>query len=406
MRNPPLITAVGLVSSLGIGADAFFERVVRGESRFSSRSLVDRERHPVMPPVFGAFVADFSVFPFLGRRGVRMLSRESQFLMSAAVMAVREAGLSFDTSEGRTLGVFAGTTLAGLADYAELFTDSLMYGVDRINPSQGPQTGFNAPAAQLSVHFNIGGPNITLNTGVAAGLTAIAYAAEFIERGEIHAALAGGVDALSFPGANALVARDPERHSQEPPIPFEAARSGVVYGEGASLLVIEEAEYARERGARGLAVLAGAGSAFEPGDGRADLESACARAIQECLDKAAVSASSVDAVFASACGDRLIDAAEAFALHECLGSEVPVFALKGSVGECLGAGAAMQMATAAFSIKKGIVPATLGFSSMDPELPPLKVVREPINLRPQCVLITSVDRYGHAAAAILTMPAR
>jgi 3-oxoacyl-(acyl-carrier-protein) synthase len=322
--------------------------------------------------------------------------------MSAAVLACRDAQIVPGSWERESVGVFTGTNFAGLENYVNLFVDGLTYGTGFVNPSQGPQTGLNAPSSQLAIHMGAEGPNVTLCSGATSGLEALSYAAEFIRERRMAFGLVGGVETLSYFSAHALASHS--NPAGESPKPFDRDRKGPVLAEAGVVFVVEDLIRARARGARVLAELGGAGHAFEPEATRRDLERASVRAIEEGLRDESVEATEVEAVFASANGHQVGDASEAIVLHQTFGDRIPVYAVKGSVGECFAAGSALQVAAALLSLNEGVVPATQGFETPDPELPPLRVTREPIVLKPKRVMVHSLDPHGYAATLLLNQP--
>lgn len=384
-----------------MGTEKFFAGLTAGESVFSTRKFSD-EHSITLPALYAAYLEDFSAADYLGRKGLRNLSRESKLFMSAAMMACEDANLSPQLWERQRVGVCCGSVFSGYDDYVRLFTDGLVYGVDRINPAQGPQTGFNAPASQLAIHVGAEGPNITVTTGIASGLDALAYGSDLIEGQHADILLAGGVEAYSFFSARALVSSYRMSDDSQPPKPFDLKRRGTVYGEAASIIALEGYEHARARGAKVLAEVSGYGRAFNPP--QAGLEAAAGRAIREAMTYAGVDASDLDVIVASGSGDRQLDAAEASVLYEIFADRTPVYGLKGSTGECLGASGALQVAAALLCIGKKIIPKTVGYSLRDPTLPPLSITSEARPARVGHVLVHSLDPGGYATALILRAP--
>jgi 3-oxoacyl-[acyl-carrier-protein] synthase II len=402
MTNRVAITGVGAITPLGVGKDKLFDGLVEGRTSFSFRSFNEPERFSQLSPAYVGMIEEFPVSDFLGRKKVRMLGRESQVLMSAAVLACRDAQIIPGSWGRESVGVFTATNFAGLESYVNLFVDGLTYGADVVNPSQGPQTGLNAPSSQLAIHMGAEGPNVTLCSGATSGLEALSYAAEFIRERRMALGLVGGVETLSFFSTHALASHS--NPACESPKPFDRDRRGPVLAEAGVVFVVEDLIHARARGARVLAELGGEGHAFEPEATRRDLERASVRAIEEGLRNESVEAAEVEAVFASANGHRVGDASEANVLHQAFGDKIPVYAVKGSVGECFAAGSTLQVAAALLSLNEGVVPATQGFETPDPELPPLRVTREPIAIKPKRVMVHSLDPHGYAATLLLNKP--
>jgi 3-oxoacyl-(acyl-carrier-protein) synthase len=362
----PVVSGLGVVSSIGVGRNAFTDALQAG------RSADD------------LMLRDFDPVPILGRKGLRNLSRESKLLLSAATLALNDAGIEPGEYEGVDLGVFVATSLAGLADFAELFERGLADGPARVNPGQGPQTGFNAPASEVSIRLGAQGPNVTIANGSAGAIDSLGCAARAIQHGEAAIALVAGVDTVPDPAARVLDG-DGTR-----PRPFDRERRGPGYGEAAVVLVLEAP---RRREARPLAIVRGVSTAF--GAGAGGLEAAAGRSMASCRR---MTRDRLGAVFAGANGSVEGDASEARALS-ALG-DVPVSAVKGAVGECFGASAALQLAAAVIALGTRKMPPTVGFDVPDPALPPLRVEGAPLE-RGQPVLVHAWDADRYSACAVL-----
>jgi 3-oxoacyl-[acyl-carrier-protein] synthase II len=379
------ITGVGSLSALG---EDLAGSLLEGRTAFSRRELEPRWKFPGRASLYAAHLGEIPTDELIGKKGLRTLNRETKAFMCAAVLACRDADVDPATWRRSEVGVFTATELGGLDDYVELLSHGLYAGWDRVNPAQGPQCGFNAPASQLAIRLGAEGPSLTVSAGVTSGLEAIAYAAEFLEWGRACRMLAGGVDTWS---AFAAHAREGTAKPEQPPRPFDSERTGTVYGEAAVVLMLEP-------GAGGPTI-AGAGRAIEPMDG--GLVTASRRAIAGALADAGLEGADVDVVVASASGDPLLDGAEAEALAAVLGEHVPVYAVKGSVGECLGGSGGLQMAAALLILARDVVPATAGFRELDPGGPRIGVRCAPVRTHARHVLVHALDAGGHAMAIVV-----
>jgi 3-oxoacyl-(acyl-carrier-protein) synthase len=389
------ITGIGVLSPLGIGAEAFADGLVLGPAPFRRRALVGG-RLPDSPPLDVALLDDFDPATVLERKGLRTLGTESKLALAAAALACADAGLDPTGWDGADVGVFASTAFAGLADYVALFADGVAEGPDGVNPAQGPQTGFNAPASQLSIRVRAQGPNLTFANGSAGGLDALAAAAEFVAEGRVGTALVLGVDAIAAPAAHMLA----RSGTSSPPRPFDRARDGTAYAEAAAVLVVEPAGAASRRHARVHGLVRSAAAAFEP-DGR--LDEAGRRSLREALERAQAAPDDLAAVFAGANGSVEGDAAEARALGEVIGPACPVCAPKGAAGESFGAAGVIEVAAALLALRCGEVPPTHGFVEGDPTLPPLAVSHERQRPRTGLVLVHAWDPGGAAATAVFEL---
>ena len=245
------------------------------------------------------------------------------------------------------------------------------------------------------------GPNLTVSNGATSSVDAIAYGSHFIREKRALALLVGGVETLSFFAVYALASTGCLGNELVGPRPFDHDRKGPVYAEAGVVLVLEDYDQAHRRGARVLVEICGAGSAFEPDQSAPALEQASKRAITEALDSADIDPERINVIFASANGHTVGDAAEVHALHHVFGEAVPVYAVKGVTGECLGASGALQVAAASFCMNEHVIPATKGFVTPDPDLPPLHITREYISSNASVALVHSIDTSGHATSLVL-----
>lgn len=395
-----VITGVGAVTAAGLGREALWTCVLGGLAPAGPRSFEPPAGLPPAAPIHAASIPEYQPREYLGSKGIRVLTPETRAFMIAAVLACRDAGLEVRHKDDASVGTVVGTTSAGLDSYGDLFTQRLTLGTEGVNPAQGPQTGPNTPAAQYSIFAGAAGPNLTLCTGTAAGTDAMSAAADLIRTGRAEVVLAGGVDTLSYLSVHAHRTVDDGFGSTTVARPFDRRRNGSVPGEAAVVLVMEQAVQARRRGARVLAEVLGAGSAFAPGAG-AGTPDAANRAVRHALAAAALEPSEVAAVIASARGSRPLDAAEAAVLHDLFGEHASVCSVQGSLGECAGADGAIQTAVAVLSLHEGILPPTTGYSEADPALPALQVHARTTRPAGRTVLVHSLDPGGHAAALLL-----
>jgi 3-oxoacyl-[acyl-carrier-protein] synthase II len=392
------ITGLGLLSAVGIGREAFLAGLLRGPASFPLRRFHERGvPHP--SSLHAALLDDFDPASVLGRKGLRTLSRESKLLLSAATLACQDAGLDPRAWDRRDVGVVTATSFAGLEDYTQLFVDGLLTGPDSVNPAQGPQTGFNAPASQLSIRVGAEGPNVTIASGNAGAVDALLTAAGFIEDGRATTMLVGAVETLPAVAARVLADGQPSPPPDRPR-PFDRERRGPVYGEAAAVFAVEDPAQATRRGAPFRCLARGGATAYEPGDG--GLMEAARRALTGALGVVAAAPQDVVAVFAGANGSVAGDAAEARSLHAVFGERVPVCAVKGATGECLAAGGALQVAASLLPLERDVIPPTWGFGMPDPALPPLRVVTKEVVAAKGPVLVHGWDGGCYAACLVLT----
>ncbi len=313
-----------------------------------------------------AQVVDFNPAAHFDARYLSQLDRVSQF----ALVAGRQACGSLHTPDPTRAGVIFGAAvgvetfdLASLALYAD--------NARRLPPLTVPRIMPNAPASHLSIAFGLRGPAFSVASACASATHAIGLAFHMVRAGLLDTALTGGADAsltLGFMKAwDALRVLSPDTCR-----PFSKDRSGLVIGEGAGALVLEEWEQASARGATIHAELLGFGMSADAGDLIAPDRDGAARAMRAALADADLDPASVDYVNAHGTGTRLNDLTEAGALHDLLGARldaVPVSSTKSMIGHCLNAGGALELIATILALRDGVIPPTINFTGPDPQCP-------------------------------------
>jgi 3-oxoacyl-[acyl-carrier-protein] synthase II len=399
------ISGLGLVSHFGLDPESLWARLAEGLPAFETRTLTDALAQNSRAFLAG-YLREVDLSSELNFRGIRTWSRESKAVVSAAILATRNAKLNLEHVDRSRVGVFLGTMFSGLSGFSEAFYTGSRDGPEAINPSVAPETGFNGPASRVGISLQAQGPNVTISAGLASCICAIECAGTEVAADRCDYALAGGFDVLSYSYAAALEGSRPSRTNfvSELPRPFDRERTGPVYSEAAALFVLEKESNARTRGARLYGIIEALSLHFHPTP-LASLKEALSSCLEEVLEFAGVGPLDIDAVFASANGDVYADSVEAAALDHVFGSETPISAVKGVFGEALGASAGLQVAAAVLAFIHQALPLTSGFSFRDPRLPALKILRTTINSRVRRVLISCVDESGFIGTAVLRAPA-
>jgi 3-oxoacyl-(acyl-carrier-protein) synthase len=391
-----VITGIGAVTVAGVGVDRLWRWVLAGRKPSGRQGFPPPPGLPPTSLVRAATIGEYDVREHVDIKKIRGLTPESRAFLVAAALACREADVPDKRCDDPSFGVVVGTTTAGLNDYVEMFASRLDLGVHNVNPARGPLTGPNTPAAQFSIFAGAAGPNLTICSGDCSAIDALAVATDLLRSGRADTVIVGGVDTLSYLLLCARQAADPTFGAVEVARPFDRRRTGAVPGEAAVAFVLERSTSAHARGARVLAEVLGAGTAFGTNS-----RVAAGRAARDALASAVIDPSDVETVLASAAGSVGPDAAEADLLHDLFGTNVSVCSVKGAVGECAAAAAAVHVAVAALSLCTGIVPATTGYREADPSLPPLSITTSPRTVDRGPALIHSFSPDGHAAALVL-----
>jgi 3-oxoacyl-[acyl-carrier-protein] synthase II len=371
-----VVTGMGVMSAVGIGVQATWEGLVAGRSGVTRIDSFEPER---VDSKIAASVGEFDASHVLDRKELRRADRYTQLGLVAAREALDQAGLPgrLEGALAEATGIILGTGLGGVNTLCEQIEINATRGPDRVSPFFVPMAIPNVGAGQLSITFGALGPNFAIVSACATGGHAIGESWEIIRRGDADIMVAGGAEAgvqealvAGFCAMRALSTRndDPTAASR----PFDAARDGFVIGEGCGILVLEELEHARARGAEPLAELIGYGATADaehitlPAPGG----SGAVRAARRALQKADLTAGAIDHVNAHATSTPPGDKAELQAIRTILGDrapEVPVTANKSMLGHTLGAAGAIEAVATILTIRTGIVPPTINLTDPDEE---------------------------------------
>jgi 3-oxoacyl-[acyl-carrier-protein] synthase II len=407
-----VVTGMGVMSAVGIGVQATWEGLVAGRSGVTRIDSFEPAR---VDSKIAASVGEFDASHVLDRKELRRADRYTQLGLVAAREALDQAGLPgrLEGALAEATGIILGTGLGGVNTLCEQIEINVTRGPDRVSPFFVPMAIPNVGAGQLSITFGALGPNFAIVSACATGGHAIGESWEIIRRGDADIMVAGGAEAgvqealvAGFCAMRALSTRndDPGGASR----PFDAARDGFVIGEGCGILVLEELEHARARGAEPLAELIGYGATADaehitlPAPGG----SGAVRAARRALQKADLTADAIDHVNAHATSTPPGDKAELQAIRTILGDrapEVPVTANKSMLGHTLGAAGAIEAVATIQTIRTGIVPPTINLTNPDEEadgldLTPLVATRH--NVR--TALSNSFGFGGQNSALIFT----
>jgi 3-oxoacyl-[acyl-carrier-protein] synthase II len=406
MSRRVVITGIGALTPVGHGADGLWAGVLANRS--AVRAITRFDPSPFRSHIAAA-IEDFDAADHLDVRRARRLDRFSAMSVAAARMAVSHASLDLADQSERT-GVWIGSALGGVAFGEEQHERYVQRGLRGVSPTLALAVFGGAGASNVALDLAITGPAIGNANSCASGAVAIGEAFHAIRDGIVDVALAGGAEAPLAPltfGAFAAIGvlssrnDDPGTASR----PFDAERDGFVMGEGAAMVVLEEADAAGRRGATILAEVSGYAStndAHHMTAPRPDGRDA-GRAVTLALADANVGGDEVGYVNAHGSSTQLNELAEARALHASLGAaalSVPVSGTKGLYGHALGASGAIEAAITALALHHGLLPGTCNLERIDPAID-LKVLRESCAARPGVALSTSFGFGGMNAALVL-----
>jgi len=368
-----VITGIGVIASNGIGKDRFWKALREGRSGVKPITLFDTSTTRAK---MAGEITDFKAEDFLGEKGLRTFDRATKLVLSASKLALDDAGIKYPLDEGlsQRTGVSLGSTLGSVWSISEFDKESLREGPRAVNPALFPNTVINAPASQASIRFNIKGFNTTMSTGFASSLDAMYYAVNFIRLYDYDIVLSGGAEELclqTFLGFHKIGHLAGSREAKpEVNCPFDKRRNGIILGEGACILILEELEHAKKRSATIYAEVLGYGTSFDPKsrniyNPKAD---GASRAIQYALDDAKVGSDDIDYVSASANSTLDCDVMETRAISRVFGKRaknVPISSVKSMIGDTFSASGAMNVAASIGAIKEGFIPPTMNYQVKD-----------------------------------------
>ena len=369
-----VITGLGVVTPLGNDVDTFWNRLVDGQSGVDKITSFDASAFDTQ---IAGEVKDFDPTPaFPSPKEIRRTDHYSQFGIHAGWQALKDSGIDLDKTNPDEIGVFIGSGIGGLQTTSEQLKVLLERGPGRLSPFMIPMLISNMASGMLSMYFNLRGPNFATCSACATANHALGEAWRTIKMGDASAMLAGGAEATIVPigiggfcAMRAMSTRndDPKRASR----PFDKERDGFVMGEGAGVVMLEELEHARARGARIYAELVGYGNTADahhltappPGGEGA------ARCMKMALRNAGLNTTDISYINAHGTSTPQGDIAETEAIKSVFGDharKLCVSSTKGATGHMLGAAGAVEMVACVKAIQNDIIPPTINYEVPDP----------------------------------------
>lgn len=368
------ITGLGIVSPLGIGITENWQNVVAGNSGIATLSHFDATGYP---STIAGEVKNFDVSKFMSEKEARRMDRFIQLGIAAAMEAVEDAGLEASEANAERIGVYIGSGIGGVETVEANTRLLLERGPRRISPFYVPMSIINMISGNLSIMYGFKGPNLAMVTACSTATHSIGDAGRLIEYGDADVMIAGGGEAAitptsmaGFGNAKALSTRNAE--PQAASRPWDAARDGFVMGEGAGVVVLEEWEHAKKRGARIYAELAAmglSGDAYHMTSPPEDGEGA-RRCMDNAMRSAGVNPQDVDYVNAHGTSTPLGDKAETQAIKGSFGDhayKLAVSSTKSVTGHLLGAAGGVEAIYTALAIHHQVAPPTINLTSPDPD---------------------------------------
>jgi len=373
-RRRAVITGLGCVTSLGESAEELYKALCEGRSGISAIEGFDTSDYPVR---FGGEIKHFDAGKYIEQRASKRMDRFSQLAMAAAGQAISESGIDFGNEDVRRCGAIVGTGIGGLKEIEEQHIRLLEKGPRKVSPFCVPKLMSNAAGGNIAIHYGLRGPNMCVTSACASGSHAIGEAFCNILSGRSDVIITGGTEAAltpiglaSFCAARSLSTRneDPAGASR----PFDKDRDGFVLSEGSGILVVEEYEHARARGADIYAEILGYAATddgyhitapHKGGEGAAE-------AMQYALADGEIAKERVGYINAHGTGTVLNDVAESAAIRNVFGEHaynLLVSSTKGCLGHTLGAAGAIELLICCKVLAESIVPPTINLYNQDEE---------------------------------------
>jgi beta-ketoacyl-acyl-carrier-protein synthase II len=410
MSSPrAVITGLGAITPLGETIEGIWNNLLAGRSGVRKISQFDASG---LPCQIAGEIPDFIPTKYLDKKDARRLARSSQIALAAAMLAVEDAGLPATMPDPERSAVYFGTGIGGLDVYED---DNKVYqerGYPRVNPFSLPGTIPNMAAFAIGRQFQCLGPNFTITTACASSTQALGEACGLIRRGLADVVISGGTEAMirdfavvGFIAMRALTSSfndNPERASR----PFDLNREGFVFSEGAGVLIVEELEHARKRGAHIYAEIAGHAASSDGFHMAApDPEGAGpARAMKWALADAEMNPEDIDYINAHGTSTALNDPTETRAIKNVFGAQayqIPISSTKSMMGHAMGASGALEAIVCAQAIQHGWLPPTINYETPDPECDLDYVPNQPRQVAINSALSNSFGLGGQNACLIL-----
>ncbi len=394
-----VITGLGAITPLGNSPGEFWQSLLAGRSGIGPITHFDASRHECR---IAGEVKGFDPLDYLDRKDVKRTDRFVHLALAATQQALEDAQFRITDLNAEQVGVILGTGIGGIRVLEEQQTIYLQKGPDRCSPFMVPMMIANMAAGHVAIRFGAKGPNSCTVTACASGSNAIGDAFRLIQRGEVQVAITGGTEAavtpLSVAGFSAMKALSTRNDAPEQACrPFDRDRDGFVMGEGAGILLLEELEHARSRGAKIYAEIVGYGLTCDAHHitNPAPAGEGAARAMRLALKDAGIQPEEVQHINAHATSTPVGDVAEVQAIRAVFGEHAPrlaISATKSMTGHLLGGAGGVATVATALAIHHGWVPPTLNLDNLDPECEGLDFV--PHRARQMAVDVALVNAFG------------
>ena len=395
-----VVTGLGIVSPVGSSIDKAWENIKNGVSGIRKISSFDASSFSVQ---ISGSVIDFNADDYITPKNQKKMDTFIHYGIGASVMAINDAGLEINQGNSDRVGVSIGSGIGGLPYIEKNYGNFLNSGPRKISPFFVPSSIINMVSGNLSIMYGITGPNLSLVSACATGTHSIGDAARMIKHGYVDCMIAGGAEMATCPlgiggfaSAKALCSTNnesPETASK----PWDINRNGFVLGDGAGIMVLEDYEHAKKRGAKiyceivGFGMNSDAHHMTQPAAGG----SGAAKCMKQALKEASLNDDEVNYINAHGTSTPAGDKAETDAIKTALGTDnaknTPISSTKSMIGHLLGAAGGVEAVFCALSIKDNVIPPTINLNDQDPECD-LDYV--PINAREADIEVAMSNSFG------------
>ncbi|KGR80561.1 beta-ketoacyl-ACP synthase II [Ureibacillus manganicus] len=407
MKRRVVITGIGAVTPLGNSAEETWSNVKAGKSGVGPLTRVDAEKFSAK---VAAEVKDFDIEQFIDRKDARRMDRFTHYALASAIMAVKDANLEINEENANRVGVWIGSGIGGMETYENQFEVFKERGARRVSPFFVPMMIPDMASGQVSIHLGAKGINSCSVTACASGTNSIGDAFKVIQRGDADVMITGGAEApivnmavAGFCASTALsLNTDPTTASR----PFDANRDGFVIAEGAGVLVLEEYENAKARGAKIYAEIIGYGATGDAYHITAPAPNGegAARAIKQAIEDGGIDPTLVGYINAHGTSTQYNDLYETMAVKTVFGDHAYNLAMsstKSMTGHLLGAAGGVEAIFTALALKEGILPPTINLTEPDPECDLDYVPGEARQANIEYAMSNSLGFGGHNASILL-----
>jgi 3-oxoacyl-[acyl-carrier-protein] synthase II len=365
MKKRIVVTGLGVVSSIGIGKDNFWDSLIKGKSGISTITSFDTSQHFSH---YGGEVKDFNPEDFIDKKRVKLMGRTSHLAISATKLALEDAGLGEKDLSQYRVGVCIGTTMGEPQRLEEIDRVWIREGIEKVDKRLIFQYPTNTVSSNIAIEFEFRAHNRIFTTACSAGNYAIGYGYDLLRLGKADIVIAGGSDSFSyvaFTGFNQLLLIAPQICQ-----PFDKNRKGIIVGEGAGALILEALENALERSANIYAEILGYGLSCDAHHMTTPHEDGIVECIMDALRQTNLTPEDIDYINAHGTGTPHNDRAECSAIKRVFGKrykKIPISSIKSMLGHTMGASSAIEAIACCLTLKNNIIPPTINYQTPDPE---------------------------------------